>query len=112
MNFEVAKKNLELEKGGEKAVDKAIKRLQRITKGLKADETTVFISLRRHLKPIKYSARINFKLLGHLINARDHGFTFEESLNKTADNAREQIIKLKDRLKDFHERKRRSKIKT
>lgn len=112
MNFEITSKNISLDETTKNAISKATNRINKVLRGLRADEETGFITIHKHEKPDKYSAHINFQLPGKLLSAKDFGFTLDEALHKASLDARDQIIKLKDRLKDPHEKRRRAKPQT
>ena len=111
MNFEIVNKNITVDSSTNKALDKAIKRITRAVQGLKPDGHTSFITLKKYLKPEKYTVHMNIKVPGKMMAAHDSGYNIDEALHKTSEDLRDQIIKFKDRLKDFHERKRRAKLK-
>jgi len=56
--------------------------------------------------------KIIIDLPRHTISIKDEGFTPEQALNNTAEDTRDLVLKLKNQLKDIHEKQRLSQIYT
>lgn len=111
MKFEVSFKNLISNLETDNAITKAKKRLLRVLEGFDHEDQTGFITLEKKDKPERFFIHINLKVPGRMIAAQDFGFTIDEALHKASADARDQLVKWKDRLKDDHEKLRRAKIK-
>ncbi len=112
MEFDIHIKNFRPEKSIKAKLDKSLLRLGRTLKSFDHLDKPATVILEKRAKREEYKAKVTFHLPKHTISTRDAGFTPEQALHNAAEDARDLVLKLKDRLKDRHERRRRSRIDT
>jgi len=112
MEFDIRIKNFRPKKGIKAKLDKSLLRLGRILKSFEHLDKPASVILEKRARKEEYKAKITFHLPKHTISTKDEGFTPEQALHNAAEDARDLVLKLKDRLKDKHEKRRHSRIDT
>lgn len=110
MEFHIRIKNFKAEKSLGEKLDKSLLRLSRVLKSFEGLEKPGLAILEKRARREEYQAKVTFHLPRHTISTKDEGFTPEQALHNAAEDARDLVLKIKDRFKDTHEKHRRSKI--
>ena len=111
MKFDLVSKKFELTDEVLHKLDSSLSKLKHALKSFPTVEKPAEIILEKRARKEEYKAKITFHLPKHTISTRDVGVSPEQALRKAADDARDRVIKVKDRLKDIHEISRRAKAK-
>ena len=109
MKFKLTAKNFEITKELNNKLEKSLTKLKHALKSFETKGTPSYIILEKRPRKEEYKAKITFHLPKHTISTRDVGVSPEQALRRAADDARDRVIKVKDRLKDTHEISRRAK---
>ena len=111
MKFDLTSKNFNVTKELSPKLDASLNRLRHALNSFPKIEKPAEIILEKRLRSEEYKAKITFHLPKHTISTKDVGSSPEQALYKAADDARDKVLKIKDRFKDIHEQLRRSKAK-
>lgn len=110
MRFELVAKNFRVTREASQKLEKSLSKLEHSLRSFPEVEKPAEIILEKRPRKEEYKAKITFHLPRHTISTKDEGVSPEQALHKAADDARDKVLKVKDRLKDIHEKRRRSKF--
>lgn len=110
MEFDIRIKNFRPQKGIKEKLGKSLLRLARTLKSFNDLGKPGSVSLEKRARREEYKAKITFHLPKHTISTKDVGVSPKQALHNAAEDARDLVLKLKGRLKDVHEKRRRSKV--
>ena len=110
MKFEVIAKNFEVSKELVKKFDHSLNRLKHSLRSFAHFEKKGSIIIEKRPRKEEFKAKIVFHLPKHTIATEDLGNSPEQALHKAAEDARDRVLKIKDLLKDVHEKFRRTKV--
>ena len=110
MNYEFVIKNFKHTKSLDDKLKKSLSKLEHSLRSFALTKPIIIILEKRSTRE-EFKAKITFHLPKHTISTHDVGYTPEQALHKTADDARDKVLKVKDRIKDIHEKTRRAKTK-
>lgn len=110
MEFVLQAKNFKLKSEETEKLNKSISNLSRALKSFGTLEKPGTVRIEKMSNRTEFKAKISFHVPKHTISTNDFGYSPEEAVHKAAADAKDLVIKIKDRLKDTHERRRRSKI--
>jgi ribosome-associated translation inhibitor RaiA len=108
VNYEFVIKKFKHTKNLDAKLKKSLSKLEHTLKSFHI-EKPVNVILEKMPTRKEFLAKITFHVPKHTISTHDTGYTPEQALHNAADDARDKVLKAKDRLKDIHERIRRSK---
>lgn len=111
MKYEFVIKNFKHTKTLDSKLKKSLSKLEHSLNSFDITKPVNIIMEKRATRE-EFKAKITFHIPKHTISTHDIGYTPEQALHKAADDARDKVLKVKDRLKDIHEKLRRSKIKS
>ena len=110
MNFEVIAKNFEVSEELLKKFDHSLNRLKHSLKSFAHFEKRGSIIIEKRPRKAEFKAKIVFRLPKHTVATKDVGTSPEQALHKAAEDARDRVLKIKDLLKDVHDKFRRTKV--
>lgn len=110
MKYDFVIKNFKHTKSLDNKLKKSLSKLEHSLKSFAITKPITIILEKRSTRE-EFKAKITFHLPKHTISTHDFGYTPEQALHKTADDARDKVLKVKDRMKDTHEKIRRAKTK-
>ena|SRR3990172_12121131 len=111
MKFELVAKNIDITKELSKKLTNSLSKLKGALQSFSTIEKPGSIILEKRPRKEEYKAKVTFHLPKHTVSTKDVGFSPEQALHKAAEDARDQVLKVKGLLKDIHEKKRKAKIK-
>lgn len=110
MKYNLVVKNFKHTKSLDNKLKKSLRKLEHSLKSFDITKP-ITVLLVKITNREEYQAKITFHLPKHTVSTDDVGYTPEQALHKTADDARDKVLKVKDRMKDIHEKIRRAKTK-
>ena len=110
MKFEVVVKNFEVSDELLKKFDHSLNKLKHALKSFAHFERQGSIIIEKKPRREEFVAKINFYLPKHHVATNDVGTSPEQALHNAAEDARDRVLKIKDLLKDVHEKFRRTKM--